>query len=78
MQHKDIFAVGLATAYLFIYLGFIQFGSIDYAMAMLMFSPVIIIWMVLMVLKSDKYNGKALGEDEFGYQDRNKEDLGVF
>ena len=78
MQHKEIFAVGLATAYMFIYLGFLQFGLIENAMFMLAFSPIIIIGMVLVVLRSGKYTGRTLGEDEFGYQDKKKEDLGVF
>jgi hypothetical protein len=34
--------------------------------------------MVYTVLKHGKYDGPELGDDEFGYCDKNKDELGVF
>jgi hypothetical protein len=45
---------------------------------MFLVSPFLLIWMVVTVLKSGKYEGPELGENEFGYQDKNKDDLGIF
>jgi len=79
MIRNDIFAVGFVTAYLFIYIALLQFDNTRlYGSAMLLFSPFLICWMVYTVLKYGKYEGPELGEEEFGYQDKPTEELGVF
>ena len=79
MFRNDIFSVVLATFYLVIYCVMLQFeATIGYATLMLLFSPLLICWMVYVVLKHGKYNGPELGDDEFGYMDKQKDELGVF
>jgi len=79
MLRKDIFSVGLVTFYLFIYCELMMLETtVKYAMTMLLFAPLLICWMVFTVLKYGKYNGSELGDDEFGYQDKKKDELGVF
>ena len=79
MKRYDLFAVGFATSYLFIYLLLLQFeSSIPYPFILLLFSPFLICWMVYIVLKHGKYDGPELGKYEFGYQDKHKDELGVF
>ena len=79
MLHKDIVSVSLATFYLFIYWELLQFENTrDYAIVMFLFSPLVILWMVFTVLKNGKYNGPELEDEEFGYQDKGKDELGMF
>lgn len=79
MLRNGIFSVYLVTFYLLVYIILLQFETtVSYAIIMLLFSPLLICWMVYSVLKDDKYNGTELGDDEFGYQDKTKADLGVF
>lgn len=74
----DILAVCLVTIYLAVYCTLIQFdASRNYGLMMLLCSPVFIVWMVVTVLKYGKYKGRELGDDEFGYQDKSKDELGV-
>jgi hypothetical protein len=75
----DILSVLAVTAYLVLYCMMLQFEETrTYALLMLAFSPLLIIGMVYVVLKYGKYDGPELGEEEFGYQDKNKDDLGIF
>lgn len=79
MLRNDTFSVVFVTLYVFIYCVLLQFDStLSFAIGMLLFSPFLIFWMVYTVLKYGKYNGKTLGNDEFGYHDKNKDELGVF
>jgi hypothetical protein len=79
MLRNDTFSVVFVTLYVFTYCVLLQFEStLGFAIGMLFFSPFFIFWMVYTILKYGKYNGKGLGNDEFGYQDKNKDDLGVF
>ena len=42
-------------------------------------SPVLVIWMAYQILTNAVYNGHELGPDEeFGYEDADKTQLGVF
>lgn len=78
-KRKDISAVTVATFYLFIYAILLQFDATRiYAVLMLGCSPLVVLWMVYTVLKHGRYNGPGLGNDEFGYQDRDKNTLGPF
>ena len=79
MLRNDIFAVSFVSIYLFIYCELLQFENTQiYGFVMLLFSPFLICWMVYTVLKHGKYNGPELGDEEFGYQDKSKDELGVF
>lgn len=79
MFRKGIFPVTLVTVYLVVYCTLLQWESTRaYASLMLLTAPVMIIWMVLTVLKNGNYSGGELGAEEFGYEDKNKNDLGVF
>jgi hypothetical protein len=79
MIKRDILAVVFVTCYLVIYVTLLQFSAtIYYALAMLALSPALVCAMVFIVLKYGKYNGRPLGNDEYGYQDKNNEGLGVF
>lgn len=79
MLRNDTFSVVFVTLYVFIYSVLLQFEStLSFAIGMLLISPFLIFWMVYTILKYGKYNGKGLGTDEFGYQDKNKDELGVF
>jgi multidrug efflux pump subunit AcrB len=73
---KDILSVILVTVYLIIYCALLQYESTrKYAMIMFIFSPLLVVGMVYTVLKFGKYNGPPLGDNEFGYQDKNKNEL---
>jgi hypothetical protein len=73
------FSVLFASIYLLLYFIFCQVnGTAGIAIMMFFLSPFVILWMVYSVLKYGKYNGKGLETEEFGYQDKNKEELGVF
>jgi hypothetical protein len=79
MLRKDIFSVSFVSIYLLTYIVLLSFEStLPYAVGMLLFSPLMILWMVYTVLKHGKYGGKELGNDEFGYHDKRKDELGVF
>lgn len=42
-------------------------------------SPLFMLWMAYSILRFGKYRGEDFtAEDEFGYTDKKKEDLGVF
>ena len=46
---------------------------------MFILSPILLVWMVVVVLKHGKYNGPELkGGEEWGYQDKARDELGVF
>lgn len=79
MLRNDTFSVVFVTLFVFIYCVLLQFEStLSFAIGMLLFSPFLIFWMVYTILKYGKYNGKELGKDEFGYQDKNKMSLEYF
>lgn len=79
MLHKNWFYISLLSIYLVVYCTLLQFNvAIDYAILMWICSPVFLIVTVIMILKYGRYNGPELGENEFGYQDKNKDELGVF
>ncbi len=79
MLRKDIFWVVFVTCYLFVYCILLQFdATFVYAVRMLIFSPLLLCWLVFMILKYGIYKGPELGEDEFGYQDKKQEELGIF
>lgn len=40
-------------------------------------SPLLLIWLAYTILRFGRYEGKELGKEEWGYQDKNKDDLWV-
>ena len=77
MLRNGIFAVNAVSIYLLVYVILLQIEPIA-AFFMLLLSPVLVCWMVYNVLKHEKYTGRELGDDEFGYEDKVKGELGVF
>jgi hypothetical protein len=74
------FATLFVTAYLIIYTLIHQFGgSLKVLGTMFLLSPFLVVWMAYTIIKHAPYNGKELNEDEeWGYGDKDKNDLGVF
>ncbi len=70
----------LVTLYLLVYVILHQSGAELRVLAwMFVFSPALVIWMVYTILKYGIYSGPELAEqEEYGYQDKQKEDLGTF
>lgn len=70
----------LVTLYLIIYTLLHQSGaSLKVLGTMFLASPFLVIWMAYTILKFGTYNGHELEEnEEWGYQDKNKDELGVF
>ncbi|MBS1935975.1 MAG: hypothetical protein JST96_18390 [Bacteroidetes bacterium] len=78
-MRKDIFLAGLVSAYIVAYCILLQVeDALNYALMMLALSPLLLIGLVIVVLKDGKYSGKELGENEFGYQDKDTNSLGMF
>lgn len=79
MFRNDVFSAAVTTIYLVIYVALMQFESTQgFAIIMFVFSPLLVCWMLIMILKYGKYNGPSLGKDEWGYQDVDKDQLGTF
>ena len=79
MLHNATFSGVFVTIYLVAYCIMLQVPALlPIAEAMLLFSPVLILWMVFTVLKHGKHNNTELNSEEFGYQDKNKNELGIF
>ena len=76
---KDIRAIVVASLYLLCYCILLQFERTR-TLAFIMFgcAPFLLAWMTYTVLKKGKYTGPELGENEFGYADKNKDELGMF
>ncbi|MFY8003589.1 MAG: hypothetical protein ACOVNR_02055 [Chitinophagaceae bacterium] len=70
----------VVTIYLVIYTMLHQAGaSVTIISALFIFSPFLVAWMVYTILKKGHYPGKELAKDEeFGYQDKEKDSLGIF
>ncbi|HVX52127.1 MAG TPA: hypothetical protein VHB48_18350 [Chitinophagaceae bacterium] len=78
---RNPYIVGwFVTVYLIVYVTLIQFPStVDIAFCMMLFAPLLMVWLAFTVLRYGRYNGKEFGkDDEFGYQDKAKDTLGMF
>lgn len=66
--------------YLVVYTIFARIDAmVDIAFCMMLFAPLLMLWLAFTVLKFGKYNGAELKDgEEFGYQDKAKSDLGMF
>lgn len=79
MTAKVIFAITAASTYLLLFLFFIFMNKPSIASWMFLFSPIVILWMAYMIIKFGKYSGVELKPgEEWGYEDKKKEDLGMF
>ncbi len=75
MPQNDLKSVYFVSVYLLLYCILLQIEStFHYAFMMLLFSPILIFWMVYTVLRYGRYNGGDLGNRESGYQDRSWEE----
>ncbi len=79
MTTKMIFAITAASIYLLIFLFFIFLDKPSIASWMFLFSPIVIIWMAYIIIRYGKYTGTELAPgEEWGYEDKRKEDFGMF
>jgi len=80
MRTKELLPVLIVTYVLLIYSILIMFDRLPVVTGIIFFiSPFLIAWMVYSVLRFGKYNGKSMEEDEeWGYADKEKKELGVF
>ena len=80
MVKKEIFSVTIVGIYILVYCLLVLAGGSaeSYAVLMMVFSPILILWMIYRVMKYGKYHGPDLENEEFGYQDKNKDELGIF
>jgi hypothetical protein len=80
MLRNPIFVTIAVTSYLALYYILFHAGApVSIIMAMFVASPFLVIWLVITILKYGKYNGPELKDnEEWGYQDRDKDSLGVF
>lgn len=79
MTPKIVFAITTTSVYLLIFLFFISMNYSTVASWMFLFSPIVILWLAYMIIKNGEYTGSELGpEEEWGYEDKKKEDLGIF
>ena len=78
MLRSSAFAITAGSLYFLLYLILI-FSNVSPNLVVIMFtfSPFIIVWMAYTIIRYGKYTGEELKEtDEWGYEDRKKEDLG--
>jgi hypothetical protein len=78
MLRKPSFAVTLTSVILFVYCLLIIRNS-PLAYFIFSISPFLVLWTVYTVIRFGIFKGKELNNDEeWGYEDKNKEELGVF
>jgi hypothetical protein len=76
---KYKFSIAIATIYLILYVVLFQLNTPGLILGlMFLLSPIPVLWMVYQILKNGTYTGKDLGKEEFGYQDVDKNKLGMF
>jgi hypothetical protein len=80
MFRKPAVVTAVVTVYLVLYYILFHAGASDnIIISMFIASPFLVIWMVITILKNGHYKGPELKEDEeWGYQDRDKNSLGTF
>lgn len=80
MNQRIPVPVYIVSALLLLYVVLLTAGAPLNITGLLFFiSPFLVIWMVIAVLRSKTFTGKDLRENEdWGYADKNKEDLGMF
>ena len=79
MTSKVIFSIASASLYLLVFLVFVFMEYTVVVSCMFLLSPLVILWMAYTIIRHGVYSGKELGEkEEWGYEDKKKEDLGLF
>jgi hypothetical protein len=79
MLKNPVFAVVIGSIYLVSYCICLQFESlIPMAWLLLFFCPFLLLWIDYTILRYGKYDFRELNGEEFGYSDREKDQLGVF
>lgn len=80
MKRNSNLPVTIVTGLLLLYIILLGTGWSPPLTGFLFFlSPLLVIWMVYRVIRYDTYNGKELNEDEeWGYADKNKDELNMF
>ena len=73
---RDVAAAVFATIYLVIYILLMQFNR-EEALILYLLSPLVIALMAYVILKDGYYRGRLLDDNEFGYADKNNEDLWI-
>jgi hypothetical protein len=78
MFKKPSFAVIVTSVILVVYCWLINAGS-PVAYFIFAISPFLILWTAYSIIRFGTYNGKELDKDEeWGYQDKEKENLDIF
>jgi hypothetical protein len=76
MLRNPKFAVVFVSVYLALYYMFFFAGFDNIITFMFVFSPIVVIWMVITILKRGKYKGTELNQnEEWGYEDKSREEL---
>jgi len=77
---KEILPVLIVSCVLVLYNFLMMFDGLSVITGIIFFiSPFLIVWMIYSVLRFGTYTGKTLEEDEeWGYADKEKKELGVF
>lgn len=80
MLKKPSFAVVVTTICVILYNILPEFPSAaNIAVFIFIASPFLMGWMVYIILRHGKYDGKEFSEnEEWGYQDRNRDQLNIF
>lgn len=80
MLRNSTFAVVTVSLLLLFYVVLLRTGWLaPLAGLVYALSPLFMLWLVYTVIRYGKYSGKELQEnEEWGYQDRNKDELGIF
>lgn len=79
MIKRTSVAVGTVSLILVVYCILINFNApLKLVYFIFSISPILVIWMVYTVLRHGSYNGNELqADEEWGYQDVSKDELGV-
>jgi hypothetical protein len=79
MLRNATFSAWFATVYLVLYTALLHVdATYNIAAVMLLLSTLVVVWMAFTAVKHGKYSQPELNGEEFGYQDRDKGQLGVF
>jgi hypothetical protein len=78
MFRKPIFAVITISVILIVYCVLLNTNApLSLSYFIFSISPVLFLWLIYTVLRFGTYAGKDLDEEEWGYQDKNKDELWV-
>jgi hypothetical protein len=80
MFRNPAFATLVSTGYLLVYLILLfNEATLGWALLLLSASPFVLFWLVYTVIRYGKFPGKEFTEEqEWGYQDRNSREMGIF